>query len=117
MLDTPVRNGRVAFGNGDPRYPDDSGIDGKKRVVDVPPLGDAQATMTIDAIAEALFPHFAGRRGHTIPTTLPTFTAESTTLEETPTSPRDPRGQGICCRWPLLEQRQSVRGSGASECV
>ncbi|MGI9145425.1 MAG: N-acyl-D-amino-acid deacylase family protein [Chloroflexota bacterium] len=77
MLDVLIKNGWVADGTGNPRYPADVGIQGE-RIVAVERLPGAQATTVIDAHGKIVCPGFVDAHSHSDWSLFANPTAEST---------------------------------------
>ena len=77
MLDILIRNGWVADGTGNPRYPADVAIRGDQ-IVEVGRLAGAQTATVIDATGKIVCPGFVDAHSHTDWTILVNRTAEST---------------------------------------
>jgi N-acyl-D-amino-acid deacylase len=76
MLDVLIRNGWIADGTGNPRFPADVAIAGD-RIVDVARLSEATAHRVIDATGKIVCPGFVDPNGHSDWTVLTNPTGDS----------------------------------------
>jgi N-acyl-D-amino-acid deacylase len=76
VLDVLIRNGWIADGTGNPRYPADVAIEGE-RIVEVARLPEAPARRVIDATGKTVCPGFVDPNGHSDWTVLTNPTGDS----------------------------------------
>jgi N-acyl-D-amino-acid deacylase len=107
MLDVLIRNGWVADGTGNPRYPADVAIQGN-RIAAVERLNGAQAARTIDATGKIVCPGFVDAHSHSDWSLFANPTAESTIRQGVTTEVVGNCGEGFA---PFTEPaRQHLTG-------